>query len=254
MNFLKDMTAPAVQRFLDEGGDTIILPMGPTETHGTHLPFLVDFLAAEELAVRSAELLKKDGIDTIIATTLPYCLAEVAHDFPGNVTLRYETVADLVEDICTSFAVHGFKNIFVICHHGEPKNLDAVKEGAERVKQKHGVNTGVSHWFIDGMPRFSEVMKSEHPEWDLHAGEWETGITMLRCPELIDYEALEKLEPNWEGEHTFERYEKGANRWKDLGSPNAYLGDPAIATAHTGDKCYQMLAEIVADEIRGLVK
>ena len=254
LNYLKDMTAPAVQQFLDSGGNIVLLPMGPTEVHGPHLPFMADFLAAEELAFRCAKTLEKEGVSTLIAPTLPYCLADVAHDFPGNVNLRYETVANLVEDICASFAVHGFKHIMVICHHGEPENLEAVLEGAERVNQKYRVNTGVSRWFFKVLPRLGEVVKSEHPEWDFHAGEWETGLMMLRHPELIDYEELEKLEPNWEGEYLFERLEKGRKRWKDLGSPKAYAGDPAIATAHVGDKCYRLISEIVIEEIRDLIK
>ena len=231
-----------------------MLPMGPTETHGTHLPFNVDFLAAEELAVRSSELLMKDGIDTVIATTLPYCLADAAHDYPGNVTLRYGTVADVVEDICTSFAVHGFNNIMVICHHGEPENQEAVIEGSERVKERYDIRVGVSNWFWTGIERFGEILKCEHPEWDLHAGEWETGIIMLRSPDLIDYGILETLEPNWEGEHLAKNREQGAVSMKELGAPDAYLGDPKAATAGTGDRCYRMLAEIVAEEVRELVK
>jgi hypothetical protein len=54
---------------------------------------------------------------------------------------------------------------------------------------------------MKGMPKIASVCEEEHPEWDWHAGEWEIALVLLRRPELVDQTELEKLAPNWEGEH-----------------------------------------------------
>ena len=46
----------------------------------------------------------------------------------------------------------------------------------------------------------------------------------------------------------------GIDNFIDLGAPLAYLGDPRIATAETGEKVYDIFSDIVTDEAEELVK
>jgi creatinine amidohydrolase len=77
---------------------------------------------------------------------------------------------------------------------------------------------------------------------------------LLRRPELVDQTELEKLAPNWEGEHLFENISAGKNDWLDLGAPLSYFGDPRKATKDTGDKVYDIFSDIVVQEVMELRK
>src|SRR5918911_2725947 len=98
LRFLERMTYPRVEE-LAARTDLALLPVGPPEAHGPHLPIGTDLIAACELCTRAARQLGARSIECIIAPPLPYCLAEVASPFPGTITVRAEVVADFVGGI-----------------------------------------------------------------------------------------------------------------------------------------------------------
>ncbi|MDQ3999884.1 MAG: creatininase family protein, partial [Actinomycetota bacterium] len=107
LNYLERMTYPQVER-LASRTDFALLPVGPPEAHGPHLPLGTDLIAARELCERAARELAGRGTECLIAPLLSYCLAEVASPFPGTITVRAEVVAALVADICRGLARSGF--------------------------------------------------------------------------------------------------------------------------------------------------
>ncbi len=252
-NYLSHMTYKQVER-LAEKTDIALFPIAPTEAHGPHLPMSVDAISANELVERVARKLKLRDVETLIAPTLNYALADVANSFPGNITVRFETIAAMVEDVCVSLAKWGFKRIMIVCGHGERRNIEALAEGAKRACLRADIKLKISDWFINGLPKIASVCREAHPEWDWHAGEWETALVMLRYPELVDYEELNQLKPNWEGEYLRERFAAGKKDWLDVGAPLAYFGDPRLATKETGDKVYEIFSDIVLEEALALKK
>jgi creatinine amidohydrolase len=251
LNLLSNMTYKQVER-LAAKTDIALFPIAPTEAHGPHLPMSVDLVSANEITERVAKKLKEKGIETLIAPALNYCLADVANSFPGNITMRFETVANMVEDVCVGLSKWGFRRVMIVCGHGEPRNIQAIAEGTKKAAQRTGMQTAISGWFMAGMPEIAPLCKEAHPEWDWHAGEWETALLLLRHPELVDQAELAKLEPNWEGEHLFACIAAGKNDWLELGAPLAYFGDPRLATKETGDKVYDVFSDIVVGEVLAL--
>src|ERR687893_1994529 len=139
------MTYPQVER-LATHTELALLPVGPPEAHGPHLPLGTDLLAARELCERAARELKVQGAECLIAPLLPYCLAEVAKPFPGTITVRAEVVAALVEDICRGLACSGFRRTLIVSGHAEEENLAALQAGAEHAAQA-GTIVEVSGWY-----------------------------------------------------------------------------------------------------------
>ena len=233
-----------------------ILPMGPTEVHGPHLPLMTDITSGLEIAERTATKLQKRGIVSVIATPVTYCHADVTNCFPGNTSLRTETVTALVEDICLSLSASGFHNIIVTSGHADPSNAAAVRTGFENARKKDPqVNAFYSEWFDKGIVcgAAKEAFRCEHPEWDLHAGESETAFNLMRNPELIDTKQVASLKPNWEGEFLFSRIAGGAKDFLECGAPDAYFGDPAAATAENGSRQYDIFSDIVVEEVLTLL-
>src|ERR687883_1988665 len=99
LRFLERITYPRVEE-LAARTDLALLPGGPPEAHGPHLPIGTDLIAARELCERAARELAARGIECLVAPLLPYCLAEVARPFSGTITVRAEVVAALIADIC----------------------------------------------------------------------------------------------------------------------------------------------------------
>lgn len=250
LNHLERMTYPQVER-LATRTELALLPVGPVEAHGPHLPLGTDLIAACELCERGARELAARGVECLVAPVLPYCLAEVAEPFSGTITVRAEVVAALVVDICRSLARSGFRRILLVSGHAEEENLAALRTGAERAER---ALVRVSRWYEDALPKMLHLLEEDYPEYDIHAGEWETALVLLRAPELVDRGALDVLPPNWATRNISERRAAGARTFPELGAPEAYCGDPRRATPKTGESLYAALGEFVAEEGASLLR
>jgi creatinine amidohydrolase len=106
----------------------------------------------------------------------------------------------------------------------------------------------VSKWYGDALPGLLHLLEEDHPEYDIHAGEWETALVLLRAPELVDQPALDALPPNWGTRNISERRAAGARTFPELGAPEAYCGDPRRATPEAAERLYAALGKFVAGE------
>jgi creatinine amidohydrolase len=252
LNHLERMTYPEVER-LAARADLALLPVGPPEAHGPHLPVGTDHIAARELCERAAGGLAARGVECLICPLLAYCLAEVAGSLPGTITVRAQIVAGIVADICGSLARSGFRRTLVVSGHAEEENLAALRTGAGRAREA-GAMVRVSAWYGDALPRLLHLLQEEHPEHDVHAGEWETALVLLRAPELVDREVIARLPPNWATRNISERRASGARTFPELGAPEAYSGDPRLATVATAERLYRALGRFVAEEGASLLR
>ena len=71
-----------------------------------------------------------------------------------------------------------------------------MRAGADQASGE-GAGAQVSRWYADALPQLLHLLREDHPQHDIHAGEWETALVLLRAPELVDREALDVLPPNW---------------------------------------------------------
>ncbi len=252
LHYMERMTYPQVEQ-LATRAELALLPVGPPEAHGPHLPLGTDLLAARELCERAGWELKVQGIECLIAPLLPYCLAEVAKPFPGTITVRAEVVAALVEDICRGLARSGFRRTLVVSGHAEEENLAALGTGAAQAG-KAGALVKVSRWYGDALPELLHLLEEDHPEYDIHAGEWETALVLLKAPELVDQTALDALPPNWAIRNISERRAAGARTFPELGAPEAYCGDPRRATPRAAESLYAALGKFIAEEGASLLR
>ncbi len=247
LHYLERMTYPQVES-LASRTDLALLPVGPPEAHGPHLPVGTDLIAARELCERAAWELAGRDTECLVAPLLSYCLAEVASPFPGTITVRAEVVAALVTDICRGLARSGFRRTLIVSGHAEEENLAALRAGAEQAGEAEGLVAEVSRWYGEALPKLLQLLEEDHPEYDVHAGEWETALVLLRAPELVDRRALDALPPNWGTRNISERRAAGARTFPELGAPEAYCGDPRRATPTTAENLYAALGKFVAEE------
>jgi creatinine amidohydrolase len=106
----------------------VILPMGSVEQHGPHLPTATDFYAATAIALAVAE-----QIDALVLPLCPLGVTPLHMPFAGTVSLRPQTLQDVVTDIGTSLASHGCREFVILnWHEGNIPSLALVSERLHR--------------------------------------------------------------------------------------------------------------------------
>jgi creatinine amidohydrolase len=109
---LEDMTWEELFEVMKKT-DIVILPVGSTEQHGTHLPLAADTIQVVEMAKQTVARLAKEGI-TVVAATIPFGVAPYHMPFPGTINLQSETLKAVIMDVCRSLYRHGFRR-FAFC-------------------------------------------------------------------------------------------------------------------------------------------
>ncbi|MBI3977796.1 MAG: creatininase family protein [Chloroflexi bacterium] len=176
--WLHEMKWPEVQEHLRQD-DVVLLPIGSVEQHGTHLPLGTDSLVAigvcKEAARRS---------DVIIASPLWYGWCPHHMAYPGTVTLRPETMIQLVEDVVTSLIYHGFHHVVVVNGH-RTANLPPLQIAAARLRERTGAYVAVAdpRWIA---ARATLAIRESAPGGLGHADEMETGHLYHLRPDLAD--------------------------------------------------------------------
>lgn len=92
--------------------DRCVLPTGSTEQHAG-LSLSVDSILAERVALEAAGPTGVPVFPTVSYGLVPYFMA-----YPGTITLRTATYANLLRDILTSLTAHGFRRILIVNGHG----------------------------------------------------------------------------------------------------------------------------------------
>src|SRR5881296_3903739 len=96
---LAERTWPEAARLAADPRSVVLLPLGAIEQHGPHLPLLVDWLGAEELARRVAPYLRRAGYRPILAPALPYGVSTLAVNWGGTVSLSAPTLTRVIVEI-----------------------------------------------------------------------------------------------------------------------------------------------------------
>ncbi|TKX69252.1 creatininase family protein [Halorubrum sp. SP9] len=252
-NRLEELRWPEVEQYLTEHElPTVIVPIGSTEQHGTHLPLAVDAFQARDLAEEIAV-----AADALTAPLIPYGDANHHLGFPGTVSLSTETVVSVLSDVYASLAGHGFENIVTVNGH-RIANLEAIETAMQRSKEQH---PEVSFAAIDPLRlgvSIHQRLRDGDPEDGMHGGEFETSFMLARYPELVAEDEFEKESPetgpyqslNLVGNNdrvltpsTAHSPENG-----DLG----HVGDPTLASAEKGEELWATLVADAADFIEAL--
>jgi creatinine amidohydrolase len=219
---------------LAQGGAVALLPIGSTEAHGPHLPLSVDVVIAEEVCRRAALQLKADVVQFPSVT---YALTDFAAPFAGTVTLSAETARLMLEGIISGIASAGFSTIALVNHHLEPAHFRVVHQAAKIVVSSKVVvpdhrraPTGpeLGHEFMHG---------------GSHAGNYETSLMLAAAPQLVDVEAMKRL-PELAVDLPAV-IKAGAKDFLECGGVDAYLGNPAGATAMEGERLFALLTAAV---------
>ncbi|MDE2946215.1 MAG: creatininase family protein [Chloroflexota bacterium] len=247
---LDEMTGPEVEAALRET-DVLLLPVGATEAHGPHLPLGTDSFEARENCRRAAIRLEALGCPVIIGPVIPFGTSSFHLGFAGTISLSSQTMIRLLKEVCLSLYETGFRKFALV--HGHDGNLPVMMVAAqELVDSTADAQAMVLNWLTPLSKVYHRIQTSSKQEG--HGGEGETARILVTHPELVHLEHSIKHHVPPEDMRKIQGPEHiktgggifyATRRYKDH-SPYGHIGDPALATAETGDKGYDVIAEWLA--------
>lgn len=102
---------------LSKKGAIIIIPLGPTEQHGLHLPVGTDSQVITSICEETARKVAK-SISIAVLPTFPVGASSHHMEFCGSLTLQSQTFLNATYEICQSVMHHGFKKFMIVNGHG----------------------------------------------------------------------------------------------------------------------------------------
>lgn len=212
-----------------------ILPVGAIEEHGPHLPLSTDCIQPEYVA---NEVAKRLG--AFVLPTISYGQCSSTKNFPGTITIRFETLTMLAEDIICELARAGFKNIVVLSGHAGRAHMAALKLAGERALEKHDIKLMV----LSDYDLAYKIDDKSIPKNDGHAGMIETSRVMAIRPDLVKGKA-KASHPD------FPEFRVLRNPEKHF--PSGVMGDPQKASKEFGKKANRIIVDTLAELIKEMV-
>jgi len=159
--------------------DTVILPIGTIEAHGSAC-IGTDSFIPEAISLNIAERL-----NALVAPTLNYGITNSLYRYSGGITIKPETFGLFVRDVLDSLADTGFKNVFVMNGHGG--NNAILKSVASEFHRERKTNIAVIHWW----ELCGDMTGEFFGHVGGHAGTDETAMVMALDPSLVDEQAYD---------------------------------------------------------------
>lgn len=165
---------------LAKAGRLFILTFGALEEHGPHLPLGTDTMQAEEVARRVAE-----EFGAVVLPSIGYGECRSTRNFPGTLSLCFETVQALAFDIVSELARNKATKVLVLTGHAGSGHMAALRLGAQRAVEAH---PELRVMVLSDYDLAYELKGKEFPADDGHAGMIETSRIMNIRPELVGKE------------------------------------------------------------------
>ncbi len=267
---LADLTYVDIGEYLKEK-DTVLIPMASTEQHGPHLPLKTDTVTAEEVARRVSEILEVLHTPCLWAGYSPQHMYAPGSG-RGTITLRAETLLNLMYDVARSCIHHGFNRIIFVNGHGS--NVKVVDPVLRKLRYETGALIGFVKPYMENytgiLAGLLENPPEETPGW--HASELETSqmlahdvvagteyVRMERAQKTLAHipDFLPKSFGKKDGmpDVEFEGYKyftfpMDHHEFIESGT----IGNPMRATAEKGEEALRRLSEHVAKGIAELMQ
>ena len=163
---------------------TVLVPLGVTEQHGYHLPLSTDVHNARQSAIRVAA-----ATGAVVAPPLWYSYS--GGELPGTINVSPQVMALMVQEIVTSLAAQGFRNIVLLLGHAGTENTAAVRDLVilTQARLSHIEDLVIA---LAPVWEFSETWMQAFADHDYHAGSIETSLMMHWAPELVRPDHVEQ--------------------------------------------------------------
>lgn len=136
--WLADLTWLELRTAMQQGVDTVLLPLGGIEARGSHLVLGANNRVLTSIATAAA---KKDQW-TLIAPVVPFA-PEISDDslgtlrWPGTLHMSPDSIGSLVAEVTASLKVHGIHHLILLTN--QPAAADALRDTARALNKSWAV-------------------------------------------------------------------------------------------------------------------
>lgn len=230
--YLDDLTTKEFTERLKTNSKTfVILPIGAVEEHGDHLPLSTDSLQPEFIAERIAT-----DLGGLIAPPIRYGICNATRNFPGTISLSFNTFSTFIQEVLEELCRHGIKNLVVLSGHAGRVHMAALRVATEAVVEKFDVKL----MMLSDYDIIYNLAGDKFPTWDGHAGSVETSRVMAIRPELVKGKG--KL---FKADYPAYRVLRNPEEY----FPDGVMGDPTTASPEKGVEWN----ELVIAELKKLI-
>ncbi|MBW1667527.1 MAG: creatininase family protein [Deltaproteobacteria bacterium] len=223
----------------------LVLPIGAMESHGPHCPLGTDTFNSTEIALRTAEKLRKKGYEAFVLPPLAYTPAQCARNFPGTINISIETQTALITEICIQLIRQGITNICLCNNHGDPANIKAIYNACESIFEKVGVRLIYPD---KTRKKYAVRLPDSYQKAECHGDSYEVSMVMAIDHSLINEERRKALPPVHVN-LVEKMFTEKLDDFKLMGMPDSYNGDPAAATAEEGEQTLDTIADIMVESV-----
>jgi creatinine amidohydrolase len=215
---------------------TVLIPYGSTEEHGSHLPLDTDTLHATEVGRRLAA-----ERPIFIAPPIHYGVCRSSSEHPGTVSITTESLKALTIDIVSSLYRQGLRNVVLLSGHAGGTHMSALTDAGEALLQRHAeLKIAVLTEYQLAARAGRHLIETEG---DSHAGEIETSRILHSHPQLVKGRAPRE----------FPTFPNGILvRDKRRFWPGGVWGDPSKATAEKGAALESLVVAALAELVEKL--
>lgn len=188
--FLETMTITDVENFHPE---VVVIPLGSTEPHGPHLPYVTDTMDIRALAEHAVSAANEKDARVLLLPTLPYGNNVNFKKFPFACRIKVRTLMAIIRDLVEFCVEEGVRKVvFLNGHGGNTATIQATLREVHDCFQDQ-----IFVCMTDQGPGGGEVYKRHFKDGSLHAGDFETSLVMHLAPHLVDHCRLEEqpMEP-----------------------------------------------------------
>lgn len=244
-------TAREVVETAEADGSVLVLPIGSIEQHGRHLPVATDTVLVDAIASLGADRVAGEA-PVLVGPTLWAGYSPHHLPFAGTLTLSFDTMRTVVEEVADTALSNGFDALVLLNGHGGNKPL--VGAATSTVGVDHPAAEVLGLTYFELAPPFVDELRDSDYGGMAHGGEFETSLMLYLRPELVregEMEAPNMDEPYDQapgdlfGSGPLSVY-RGFDEYSDTGA----IGEPTSATAAKGEQLYERLGDEFATLLR----
>ena len=228
------LTWPEVRRAAAEDR-VCLIPVATLEDHGPHLPIDTDLRITAEIARRTAESAPDD---VLLLPPIPHGYSPHHMDFPGPITIGWDTFARYCTDVGLSLAGHGFRRMLYLNGHGSNQNLVEMAARLVMVERPEVLAGAAFYLTSPEAARVIEEVRESDRGGLAHACELETSLYLAIDPDAVDMSKAVDERSYPEGEHAWLDWSDGPLKlmpWWSSFSRTGVQGRPTLATRAKGE-------------------
>jgi creatinine amidohydrolase len=242
----EELAAPAFAELRARSDDwAVLVPLGAIEQHGRHLPVDVDTHLA---AAVCAAVAQRDP-HVLVAPAIPWGVSGSHAAFAGTITLRPETLLNLLRDVCESVLAAGFRCILLV--NGHNGNIHIAGQAAAELGAREGAFVGALNYFDLAVPEFRAARRSRLGG-EGHAGELETSLELFLRPGAVGQERdVRYVEPASHAGFADLAQRGDIVQGFDLARdfPEGVMGDPRCASGELGARLFDAAVTSLATAV-----